>query len=128
MIRLFRYPGIEYGSTGPFAGGGSGGGSLPGVTVPLVSFVVGDGQVGTPAAGSSSLEVASMQGQSLFNKQLLVVREGIELLYSTAVQVRNIRRYNSGGLGGFVFEQGLTFAQGEGYDIYIIGINNTVQS
>lgn len=108
----------------------TGGGSLPGVTVPLVSFDIGDGQAGTPASATTSLEVAALQGQSLYNKELLVIREGIELKYSTPVTVQDIRRYNSAGLGGFVFEpaSGLSFQTGEHYDIYIIGINNTIQT
>jgi hypothetical protein len=70
-----------------------------------------------------------LQGQSLVNKRLLVIREGIELKYSTPVTVQDIRRFNSGGLGGFVFEpaSGLSFQTGEHYDIYIIGIDNNIQ-
>lgn len=108
--------------------GGSGGG-LPGVTDPFVSFDIGDGQPGTPANGATSLKVSTLQGQSLVNKRLLVIREGIELKYSTPVTVQDIRRFNSGGLGGFVFEpaSGLSFQTGEHYDIYIIGIDNNIQ-
>ena len=88
---------------GSIAPGGGSGPPLPGVTVPLITFAIGDGQAGTPANGATSLEVATLQGQSLFNKQLLVIREGIELVWSSAVQANIIRRFNSGGLGGFVF-------------------------
>jgi hypothetical protein len=110
----------------------SGGGSLPGVTVPLISFTVGDGQAGTPVDGSTALVVATLQGQSLVDKQLLVVREGIELKYSSMGSVQNIKRYNSGGLGGFYFDPAaafpLAFYNGEHFDVFITGINSTVQT
>ena len=111
------------------APGGSSGG-LPGVTVPAITFTVGDGQVGTPLAGTNSIELPTLQGQSLFNKQLIVVRAGIELPYGSAVRVNVIRRYNNAGNGGFVFEpaSGITFQNGDQYDIYIIGVNNTIQT
>lgn len=113
----------------PAGAGSGGGGNLPGVTVPLVSFTIGDGQAGTPANGSTSLQVVTLQGQNLVNKQLLVIREGIELKYSSPGSVQNIKRYNFGGDGGFNFEptSGLSFFTGEHYDIYITGINNTTQ-
>lgn len=121
--------GIKYGSLLAIAGGGSGGGVLPGVTVPLVSFTVGDGQAGTPANNSTVLAAASIQGQSIVDKQLLVIRGGIPLLWDSAVEIRQIRRYNSAGLGGFSFEaaSGLYFATGDQYDIYITGVNSTTQ-
>lgn len=115
---------IVYGGS---SGAATGGGNLPGVTVPLVAFTVGDAQAGTPVNGQTSLKVASLQGQSLFNKQLQVVREGIDLNWNTPGVVNDIRRYNSGGLGGWTFEGGLFFATGERYQIYIVGINNTIQ-
>jgi hypothetical protein len=95
----------------------------------MVSFTVGDGQAGGPIVGSTTWHVASFQGQSLVNKQLLVIREGIELRYDTPVAVKDIRRFNSGGLGGWTFEpaSGLTFFAGETYNVYITGINNTIQ-
>lgn len=105
-----------------------GGGSLPGVTVPFIDFTIGDGQTGTPVNGSTVFAVASFAGQSLLNKQLLVLREGIALNWNTLVQNNGeIRRYNSGGLGGFTYQGGLFFATGDRYQIYIIGINNTIQ-
>lgn len=115
---------ISYASAPPV-----GQGTLPGVTVPLVSFTVGDGQAGGPVVGSTSWTVANFQGQSLFNKQLLVEREGIAPRYDTPVAVKDIRRFNSGGLGGFTFEpaSGLSFIAGETYNIFIVGVNNTIQ-
>lgn len=95
----------------------------------IISFEIGDGQAGTPANGDTSLEAAAIQGQSLVNVNLLVIREGIELVYSSAVTVNQIRRYNHGGQGGFVFEAGgLSFQTGERYDIYVVGSNTTDQS
>ncbi len=113
----------------PAGSGSGGGGNLPGVTVPLVSFTIGDGQAGTPANGTTSLQVVTLQGQNLVNKQLLVIREGIELKYTSPGSIQDIKRWNSGGTGGFNFEgaSGLTFFTGEHYDIYITGINNTIQ-
>ena len=97
---------------------------LPGVTAPLASFSVGDGQDGVPAGGTS-LQVVTLCNQNIVNKQLLVIREGIELIWTNAVTVNMIRRYNHNGLGGFNFEaaSGLSFIPGERYDIYIIGNN-----
>lgn len=95
----------------------------------IISFDIGDAQAGTPVAGTTSLELPALQGQSLVNVNLLVVREGIELRYSSAVLVKDIRRYNHGGNGGFVFEpaSGLSFQMNEHYDIFIVGSNNTDQ-
>jgi hypothetical protein len=113
----------------PPGSGGGGAGPLPGVTVPLITFAVGDGQLGTPIDGQASLAVATLQGQSIFNKELLVIREGIALLYDSAIAANEIRRFNSGGLGGWTFEvsSGLLFFLGERYQVYIIGVNNTIQ-
>lgn len=93
-----------------------------------ISFSVDDGQAGSPVNGDTSLQQASMQGISIFNKLLLVIREGIELKYSSPVEVMDIRRFNSAGNGGFVFEppSGLSFQSGERYNIFIIGTNTTV--
>jgi hypothetical protein len=97
---------------------------LPGVTAQLCSFAVGDGQDGVPAGGTS-LQVVTLCGQNIVNKQLLVLREGIELIWDSAVQVNMIRRYNHAGFGGWNFEavSGLSFQTGERYDVYIIGNN-----
>jgi hypothetical protein len=114
---------------GSINGGSGGGGNLPGVTVPLIDFTVGDGQVDTPANGSTVFEGVTKQGQNIVNKQLLVIRNGIELPYSTAVTANVIKRFNSGGVGGFYFDpaSGISFQTGDQYDIYILGINNTIQ-
>lgn len=100
---------------------------LPGVTIPFVGFAVDDGQVGSPVNGQSSLIVSTLQGQSLVDKELLVLREGIQLLWNTAVSVNNIRRYNTGLMGGWTFEGGLVFLSGERYQIFIIGVNTTIE-
>lgn len=117
---------ITYGSL-PAA---SGGGGLPGVTVPLISFTVGDGQAGTPANNATTFEAVTVQGQNIVNKQLLVSRGGILLPWSTGVTANAIKRFNSGGVGGFYFDaaSGLSFQTGEQYDIYITGVNNTIQT
>jgi hypothetical protein len=108
---------------------GGGGGGLPGVTDPFVDFTVGDGQAGTPANGATVFHVATFDGQSLANKRLLVSREGILLNYNTPVQTNgDIRRYNSGGLGGFTILNGLFFATGDRWQIYIIGVDNTIET
>jgi len=111
------------------ASAGSGSGPLPGVTVPLIKFRIGDGQAGTPIAGSTSLRASTIQGQNIVNKQLLVSREGILLQYSSPGTTMQITRYNSLTQGGFDFEpsSGLTFVDGEDYNIYITGINNTIE-
>lgn len=104
-------------------------GSLPGVSVPFVSFAVDDGQVGSPTNGQTAWIVSTFQGQSIFNKQLLVIREGIELLYKTPVAVNMIRRYNFTGFGGWSFQpaSGLFFFSGDRYQVFITGINNTIE-
>src|SRR5277367_4369361 len=91
---------ITYGS--PASSGGGGG--LPGVTVPLISFTVGDGQAETPANGTTTFEGVTKQGQNIVNKQLLVSRGGILLPWSTGVTANSIKRFNSGGVGGFYFD------------------------
>lgn len=103
------------------------GGNPPGVTDPFIGFTVGDGQTGTPVNGQTFLHVASLQGQSLVNKRILVVREGIYLNWNTPGTVNELRRYNSGGLGGWTFEGGFFFITGERYQIYIIGTDTTVE-
>lgn len=95
----------------------------------IISFTIGDGQADTPLAGTSSIQLPALQGQSIVNVNLLVIRNGIELVYSSAVAVKIIRRYNHGGNGGFVFEpaSGITFQNGEDYNIFIVGQNTTDQ-
>lgn len=101
----------------------------PPTVTKIISFDVGDGQTDVPVNGDTSLELPSLLGQSLVNQNLLVIREGIELKYSSAVTTKDIRRYNHGGNGGFVFEgaSGLSFQEGEHYDIYAVGFNSTDQ-
>jgi hypothetical protein len=99
----------------------------PPTVTKIISFDVGDGQANTPANGTNSIELPAINGQSIVNSNLLVIREGIGLKYSSAVTVKDIRRYNHGGNGGFVFEGGLTFQNGEHYDIFIVGYNTTDQ-
>jgi hypothetical protein len=113
--------------TAPSSASSSGGGGIPGVTVPFVAFAVGDGQAGSPVNGQTSLKLATIQGQSLVNVELLVIREGIQLLWDSPVAVNDIRRYNSGGLGGWTFEGGFSFQTGERYQLFWIGINSTIQ-
>jgi hypothetical protein len=97
----------------------------PGMVVPI-TFTIGDGQAGTPANGTTALSAPAIQGQSIVNKTLLVVREGIVLMYSDATTARQIIRINTvGGDGGFSFDpaSGLTFQTGESYEILTIGTN-----
>jgi len=111
-----------------YSGPASGSGNLPGVTVPFIDFAVGDGQPGSPVDGDTTLIATTLQGQNIVNKQLLVIREGVQLLYNTAVDTNQIRRYNTGGQGGFSFESGEgpgAFFNGERYQIFITGTNNT---
>jgi hypothetical protein len=95
----------------------------------VITFTVGDGQAGSPVDGQTSLILASIQGQSLVNVQLLVIREGIALNWNSAVQIKDIRRYNHGGLGGWTFEaaSGLKFFNGEFFMLFILSVNNTDQ-
>jgi hypothetical protein len=106
----------------------SSGGNPPGVTNPFMGFAVGDGQDGSPSDGQTTLQVATLVGQPIADTELLVIREGIQLLWNTAVAVNNIRRFNSGGLAGWTFEGGLSFQAGERYQVFIIGINTTVET
>lgn len=102
---------------------------LPGVTDPFVDFTVGDGQPGSPNNGDTFWTVASFQGQSIFNKRLLVIREGIALNWNTPVAANGeIRRYNSGGLGGWTFQGGLFFFAGDRFQVYIIGVNTKIET
>lgn len=123
---MYGFANIAY--NGPPSSSSSGGSNPPGVTVPFIGFAVDDGQAGSPTNGQTFLRLASLQGQSLVDVQLLVIREGIQLLWDTPVAVNDIRRYNSGGLGGWTFEGGLTFNTGERYQIFIIGTNTTVET
>jgi hypothetical protein len=95
----------------------------------IVSFTIGDGQAGTPANGTTSLNVAALQGQSLTDKNLLVVRNGIALKYTTPVTHEDIIRLNTTGVsGGFQFDaagSALQFETGDVYDIYVVGINTS---
>lgn len=100
----------------------------------IMSFDVGDGQPNSPNDGDTSLEVPSLPGidgsqQSIANVDLLVLREGIGLKYSTALTPKDIRRYNHAGKGGWVFEPagGQFFIGGQHYDVFIVGYNNTDQ-
>jgi len=107
----------------------------PPTVTKVISFTIGDGQAGTPINGTNSLEVPALQGQSLVNVNLLVVREGVPLRYTNAngVLTYDIRRYNHAGNGGFVFEPasaqggGLQFVTGEHYDLYVVGANTADQ-
>lgn len=99
----------------------------PPAVTQVISFAVGDGQAGSPVDGDTFIQQPALQGIPIFNKQLLVVRNLGVLDYNSPVAIFDIRRYNSGGLGGFTFEGGQIFSDGDQYNIYIIGINNTVE-
>lgn len=101
----------------------------PGGTNTVITFAVGDGQAGSPVNGDMTLIADSLQGQSLVNVQLLVIREGIGLNWNSAVQTNDIRRYNHAGMGGFTFEAstGLKFFQDERYMIFVLSINKADQ-
>lgn len=119
---------ILYSGIGPAGAGG--GGNLPGVTDPFFAFAVGDGQAGSPVNGQTSLKLASFDGQSLVNKRLQPVREGIGALWNTPVATNDMRRFNSGGLGGWTFEPSggfVQFNEGERWQVYISGIDNTIE-
>jgi hypothetical protein len=90
-----------------------------------ITFTIGDGQAGTPAAGTSTLETPAIQGQTIFNKSLIVARNGILLQYTTPATAAQIKRYNNAGNGGFYFDpaSGLTFQAGETYSIFVFGVN-----
>lgn len=94
----------------------------PGIVAPLI-FTVGDGKPNTPANGSTSLHLPT-----LVNKELLVLRNGIQLQYSDGVTALQIIRFNDGTDGGFDFDpaSGLTFQNGESYQIFPIGANPTI--
>lgn len=100
----------------------------PGMVTPII-FTIGDGQAGTPLNGTTSLHESIIQGQSIVNKTLLVLREGIQLQYSSTTTPLQIIRFNDGVDGGFDFDpaSGLTFVTGESYNIFVIGINTTIE-
>ena len=95
----------------------------------IISFTIGDGQIGTPANGATVLNVANIQAQSLINANLLVIRNGIELKYTSAVTHNDIIRLNTTGVsGGFEFDaagSALSFENGDVYDIYVVGVNTS---
>lgn len=110
------------------AGSGSGP-NPPGVTDPFVDFTVGDGQTGSPNNGDTSWTVATFDGQAIYGMRLLIAREGILLNWNTPVNNNGeIRRFNSGGLGGFTWQGGGSFFTGERYQIYIIGTDTTIET
>lgn len=94
----------------------------PGMVTP-VFFTIGDGQAGTPAAGTSTLHIPA-----LADKEVLVLRNGIQLQYSDGITVLQIKRFNDHTNGGFTFEaaSGLTFQAGENYQLFPIGLNTTL--
>jgi len=100
-----------------------------GMTTKVVAFTIGDGQVGTPVAGTNSFVVAAFGGVNLGNVELLVLRNGIQLQYSNGVTALQIIRKNTGATGGFQFDaaSGLTFQDGESYQLFVTGINNTIE-
>lgn len=101
----------------------------PPASMTPILFTIGDGQVGTPVAGTSSLFVPALQGQPINNKQMLWFRNGILLQYSNGVTPLQIIRHNNGVNAGFDFDpaSGLTFQPGESYQGFIIGTNNTIE-
>lgn len=106
------------------------GAANPPALTKIISFTIGDGQAGTPADGDTSLITAAIQGQSLFNMNLAVEREGIFLQYSSGVTALQIIRKNvMGGTGGFEFDpaSGLSFVTGESYNIFVVGQNTTLE-
>lgn len=105
----------------------SSGPNPPGVSIPFIGFAVGDGQPGSPVDGDTSLIAATLQGQSLIDVQILAIREGIQVLYNTAVATNNIRRYNDGLAGGFVLEDLVQFHQDERWQLFIVGTNTTIE-
>lgn len=100
----------------------------PGIVKPII-FTIGDGQAGTPLNGTTSLHAPSVQGQSIVDKTLLVIREGIPLDYSSTTVPAQIIRFNDGTDGGFDFDpaSGLSFVTGESYNIFVIGANTTIE-
>lgn len=105
----------------------AGSGGLP--VTKVISFTVGDGQAGTPVAGTTVLNAANLQGQSITDKNLLVSRNGILLKYTTPATNNDIIRLNTTGVsGGFQFDaagSNLQFENGDDYDIYVVGINTS---
>lgn len=104
------------------------GATPPGMS-PLIRFTIGDGQAGTPVAGTTSLHVGVLQGVNMVNRSFLVIREGIALRFSTGVTANDIIRFNNGAtLGGFDFDpaSGLSFVNGEEYQIAVYGQDTTI--
>lgn len=106
-------------------------GQTPPGMAPIIKFTIGDGQAGTPAAGTTSLHAAILQGVNLADKAILVLREGIGLKYTTAVTHNNIIRFNDHTDGGFDFDPAdpggqLQFVNGEEYMLVVTGIDTTI--
>lgn len=95
----------------------------PGIVQPII-FTVGDGQSGTPATGDTSYRNATVP-----NKELLVIRNGIQLQYSNGITALQIIRFNDGTDGGFDFDpaSGLSFQNGDSFQIFPIGANTTIE-
>ncbi len=109
-------------------------GSIPYFATGIISFLVGDGQLNVPVGGETSLHVATLPDlngnpQSIVNANLLVIREGIQLPYSSVGNAGVIKRYNHAGNGGWTFEpaSGQSFVVGERYNVFIVGTNFTDQ-
>lgn len=101
----------------------------PPAMIQPIYFTVGDGQADTPASGSSSIVLADFMGIPMGNKQFIVFRNGIQLQYSDGITALQIVRKNTGATGGFEFDptSGLTFQNGESYQLFPIGQNTTIE-
>lgn len=99
------------------------GSTPPGMVIPVL-FTIGDGKSGTPTAGDTSY-----RNPLLVNKQLLVMRNGIQLQYSDGVTPLQIVRFNDGTDGGWDFDalSGLSFKDLDDYQIFPIGLNTTIE-
>lgn len=101
----------------------------PGMAIPIL-FTIGDGKVGTPIAGTTSLSLAA-----LANKAFIVLRNGIQLTFSDGTTELYIIRKNTGAVAGFDFDPApfgnvantLTFQNGDSYQIFITGLDNVIE-
>lgn len=99
----------------------------PGMVTPII-FTIGDGKAGTPLDGTTSFHASVIQGQNIVDKTLLVLRNSFQMRYYDGVTHYEIIRFNDHVNGGFDMDpaSGITFANGDSYQIFVIGANTTI--
>ncbi len=96
--------------------------AIPPGMVPATLFTIGDGGPVTPVAGTTSFRLASFA-----DKEVLVLRNGVQMQYFDGTTHLQIIRFNDHVNGGFDLDpaSGLTFQNGDNYQLFPIGLNTT---